>query len=82
MIVGLELGIEITYPLEESTTAGILLSLSQIIGVPCTVLLGHLNIALGCFWSLISQILLMVLGAVITAFVPNKLNRQEALKNS
>lgn len=81
MIVGFELGIELTFPLEESTTAGILLSMSQIMGVPCTVLLGYLNLTLGCYWSLISQILVMALGTVITAFVPNKLHRQEALKN-
>lgn len=81
MIVGFELGIELTFPIEESTTAGILMA-SQILGVPCTILLGHLNLAYGCFWSLISQIILMVLGAIITAFVPNKLKRQEALTNN
>lgn len=82
MLVGFELAIELTFPLEESTASGILFSLSQIFGVIFTVLLGHLNKEFGCFWSLISQILVLVLGTIITAFVPNKLKRQEAFKNA
>lgn len=82
MLVGFELGIELTFPLEESTAAGILLSISQILGVLLTVFLGHFNQAFGCFWSLISQIVILVLGTIITAFVPNKLKRQEAFKSS
>lgn len=75
------MGIELTFPIEESTTAGILMS-SQILGVPFTVLLGHLNLAFGCFWSLISQVVLLLLGAIVTSFVPNKLKRQEALSSN
>lgn len=82
MLVGFELGIELTFPSEESTASGILFSVSQILGVIFTVLLGHLNLAFGCFWSLMSQICVLVLGTIITLFVPNKLNRQEMFKNA
>lgn len=81
MLVGFELGIELTFPLEESTTSGILFSLTQILGAAFTIFLGHFNLKFGCFWSLISQVILLLLGAILTLFVPNTLKRQEANQN-
>lgn len=82
MPVGFELAMELTYPAEESTTTGILLSLSQILGVIFTVALGYLNLWLGCYWSIMSQAALLFLGTVITGFIPNRLLRQEAFKDA
>lgn len=82
MRVGFELAMELTFPAEESTTTGILLALSQILGVILTVAIGHLNLWVGCYWSLMSQAALLFLGTVITVFIPDKLLRQEAYKDS
>lgn len=80
MLIGFELGIELTFPTEECTTAGIIFSMSQILGVVFTVFVGHLNQSFGCYWALVSQVIFLSLGTIITALVPNKLNRQEAFK--
>ncbi|KAJ8967434.1 hypothetical protein NQ314_002882 [Rhamnusium bicolor] len=80
MPVGFELAMELTFPSEESTTAGILLAMTQLLGVVFAVGLGHLNLWVGCFWSLASQALLLLVGTVITGCIPNKLLRQEAFR--
>lgn len=82
MVTGFELCIELTFPSEESTAGGILFSMSQILGVLFTVFAGHLNLAFGCYWSLMSQAAFLVLGTVITAFIPNTLKRQAAFNNT
>ncbi|XP_074042154.1 uncharacterized MFS-type transporter C09D4.1 isoform X3 [Leptinotarsa decemlineata] len=81
MPVGFEFAMELTFPSEESTTTGLLMAMTQIFGVICTLMLGFLNSKLGCFWALASQIVLLTIGALITGFVPNDvLLRQEALR--
>lgn len=81
MPVGFEYAMELTYPAEESTTSGLLMAMTQILGVIFTISLGFLNMKLGCFWALSSQAVLLTIGAIINFFVPsNLLLRQEALK--
>ncbi|XP_030752072.1 uncharacterized MFS-type transporter C09D4.1-like isoform X1 [Sitophilus oryzae] len=77
MPVGYELAVEITYPADESTTTGILNATTQAFGVIITIFLGKFNSRFGAFWSLGSQAALLLLGAVLTCFVPNKKLRQE-----
>ncbi|XP_076253573.1 choline/ethanolamine transporter flvcr2a-like [Rhynchophorus ferrugineus] len=78
MPVGFEFAVEITYPADESTTTGILNAMTQALGVLITLFLGPFNSNVGAFWSLGSQAALLLLGAVLTCFVPNKKLRQEA----
>ncbi|RZC37108.1 putative MFS-type transporter C09D4.1, partial [Asbolus verrucosus] len=80
MPVGLELGIEITYPEAESTSSGILISMTQTFGVIFTLLLGWLFSTVGCFWSLASMVAFLFLGAILTALIPNVMKRQNANK--
>nr|CAH7752324.1 unnamed protein product [Callosobruchus chinensis] len=82
MPVGFELAIELTFPSDESITTSILLTMTQVHGALFTVGVGYLNMWTGCFWSLASQAVLLVIGTCITAFIPNKLRRQEAFKNN
>lgn len=71
---------ELTYPLGESTTTGMLMSMSQIMGVLCTLLVGWLFATYGPYWAIASQVLLLAIGSLITCFIPNKLRRQAAFK--
>ncbi|XP_066256664.1 heme transporter FLVCR1-like [Euwallacea similis] len=80
MPVGFELAVEITYPADESTTTGILNAMTQAVGVLVTLFLGKFNAKYGAFWALGSQAALLLVGAVITGFVPNQKRRQDALK--
>ncbi|CAH0558762.1 unnamed protein product [Brassicogethes aeneus] len=74
--VGIELAMELTFPSEESTTAGILVAVTQVLGVIFATGLGYLNIYIGPFWSLGSQSVLLFIGTIITMFIPNDLRRQ------
>lgn len=82
MLLAFELGIELTFPAEESVVTGALVTISQIVAVLFAVLLGYLNLAFGCHWALASQIFFLLIGTVATAFVPNNLKRQEAFRNT
>ncbi|KAJ8979451.1 hypothetical protein NQ317_006765 [Molorchus minor] len=80
MPVGFELAMELTFPLEESTTTGILLAMTQLLGTPFAVCAGLLNKAIGSFWTLGILAGLLFIGTVITGCVPNNLLRQEAFR--
>lgn len=73
---------ELTFPLEEGTTTGILFSMTQVLGVIVTVGVGYLNQWMGSFSALVSQTILLFLGAVITIFIPKMLLRQNAFKEA
>lgn len=81
MPVGLELAIELTYPEEESTSSGILISMTQTLGVVFTLQLGWLLDKVGCFWAMASMVLVLCVGTILTAIVPNRLKRQETFVN-
>lgn len=78
--IGFEMSTELTYPLPESTTTGMLMSISQIMGVLSTMLVGRLFAICGPYWAMTSQVLLLGIGSVITCFVPNRLRRQAAFR--
>lgn len=79
-IVGFELCTELTYPASESTAAGIIVAMSQILGVLFTLLTGVLFQKYGSFWSIGSQAAFLFVGTVLTLFTPRKLRRQAASK--
>ncbi|XP_015837552.1 uncharacterized MFS-type transporter C09D4.1 [Tribolium castaneum] len=80
MPVGLELAIELTYPEPESTSSGILISMTQTLGVLFTLMLGSLFSNFGSFWALATMACCLFVGSVLTAFITNVKKRQNALK--
>lgn len=80
--IGFEMSTELTYPLPESTTTGMLMSVSQIMGVFCTLLVGWLFEIFGPYWAMASQVFVLGIGSVITCFIPNKLRRQSAFNGN
>ncbi|XP_063909837.1 uncharacterized MFS-type transporter C09D4.1-like [Zophobas morio] len=80
MPVGLELAIELTYPEPESTSSGILISMTQTLGVIFTLLLGWLFSTVGCFWALASMVFFLLVGTFLTAMISNVTKRQDVFK--
>ncbi|KAK9692558.1 Major Facilitator Superfamily [Popillia japonica] len=79
---GLEFGVELSFPQPESSSSGILISMSQIFGVIYTLLFGKIIATLGTFWALGMMVVSLGIGTIITVFIPNILLRQEALQLS
>lgn len=80
MPIGFETAIELTYPNEESTSTGIMMANTQLMGVVFTLLAGKLNLELGADWTICCLGMLLVLGTIITSAIPNETRRQNALK--
>lgn len=78
MAVGYEFAVELTFPHDESTATGIMNSITQTFGIIITIGLGNFNQYYGPFYSLLSQAILLLIGAILTQTVPNKKYRQEA----
>lgn len=72
MAVGLDYGTKLSLPEPESTTSGLLVSMTQTLGVLFTLLLGWLLRAFGPMSALAVMTVILFGGAVITAFIPNK----------
>ncbi|KAK9695791.1 Major Facilitator Superfamily [Popillia japonica] len=77
--VGIEFGVELSFPQPESTSSGLLLAVMQICGVIYTLLLGECLSRFGAFWALSLMVIFLGIGTLITIFIPNILLRQEAL---
>ncbi|VEN43635.1 unnamed protein product [Callosobruchus maculatus] len=75
---GIEFATEITFPSPESTVAGLLFAISQVFGVVFTIALAEINTNYGTFYSVLGQILILIVGTITTCFTPNTLNRQKA----
>lgn len=80
--VGFEFAVELTYPEPESTSSGILISTSQIVGVTLILLSGKLLESMGAYWSLFLMCTSLFIGSILTALTPNILRRQEAFIKS
>lgn len=74
------MSVELTYPSSESTAAGIMLSVLQILGTVISLLAGMLNARYGCFWAILGLVILLLVGTVIACLIPNRMRRQAALK--
>ncbi|CAH0552805.1 unnamed protein product [Brassicogethes aeneus] len=79
MPVGFEFAVELTYPLDEGTTTGVLNAMTQGLGVIFTIFLGQMNAIYGPYFVLFCETGLMFLGTLGTVFIPNELKRQKAL---
>lgn len=80
MPVGIELAAEITFPSPESTVAGILMATSQILAVTCTIIFDMIHVKYGTFYSIIGQVIILIIGTITTVLTPNNLKRQAAFK--
>ncbi|CAH1173845.1 unnamed protein product [Phaedon cochleariae] len=76
---GFEFAVELTFPYEESTATGILNAVSQAFGIIILLTAGKINGEFGSLWSLTFQLILIMFAAFLTHFVPNIMNRQNAL---
>jgi FLVCR family feline leukemia virus subgroup C receptor-related protein len=76
--VGFELAAEITYPEAEGTTSGLLNASAQIFGLAVTWIASAMLDQIGT--SLTNSILcgLLVVGSILTFFIPNDLRRRAA----
>ncbi|XP_050512594.1 uncharacterized MFS-type transporter C09D4.1-like isoform X1 [Diabrotica virgifera virgifera] len=75
---GIEFAIEMTFPSQESTVTGILLTTSQVVAVILTIVLGIVLEKFGALICIITMIAVIGTGCLLTLFTPNKLNRQKA----
>lgn len=78
----MEFSVELTHPLSESTTASILLSIAQVFGCVVTMITGWLYAKYGAFWTISSLAFILLIGIIMTAYIPNKLHRQAAIKEA
>ncbi|XP_019877685.2 uncharacterized MFS-type transporter C09D4.1 [Aethina tumida] len=78
----IEFATEMTYPCKESTTAGILYAMSQVMGFLATLLLSIITETYGTLWALTIILVTVILGALMTFFTPNKLRRQDSLNST
>ncbi|CAG9856713.1 unnamed protein product [Phyllotreta striolata] len=79
---GIELGVELSYPADEIMATGILTAASQGIGCFVCWALGPFNLRFGALWSLVLLAALLLIGALLTQFVPNIRKRQEEFKRN
>lgn len=77
---GIEFATELTYPSTESTTTGILYAMSQVLGFLATLVLSIVTETYGTLWALSIIMVTMIVGALMTFIIPNKLRRQACLK--
>ncbi|XP_069694736.1 choline/ethanolamine transporter flvcr2b-like [Periplaneta americana] len=80
MPVGFELGSEITYPESEGTTAGLIILVTQLMGIFHAVLYSWMVREVGDMWSNLFMTATLLLGTALTAMIPGDLRRQAANK--
>lgn len=74
MAVGLDYGTKISHPEPESTTSGLLVSMTQTLGVFFTLLLGWLLRIVGAISAIALMTIILSCGVLITILIPNKKN--------
>ncbi|RNA31816.1 feline leukemia virus subgroup C receptor-related 1 [Brachionus plicatilis] len=78
--VGFELAAEVTYPVSEGTSCGLLNSSAQIFGILFTYTQGRIIISYGSFYGNVFLIAMLLIGTILTALVRQNFKRQEAIK--
>ncbi|KAI1731627.1 major facilitator superfamily domain-containing protein [Ditylenchus destructor] len=79
--LGFEFAAELTFPIAEGTTSGLLNGSSQIFGVLMTIGMGKVIYAMSIFWCNIMMSGFLLIGAFLTALIKSDLRRQNAHKN-
>ncbi|CAI5438366.1 unnamed protein product [Caenorhabditis angaria] len=76
--IGFELAAEITYPLAEGTTSGLLNASAQIFGIAFTWIMGKVMQSYGTFTSNIIMSTTLIIGTFLTCLIHEDLKRQKA----
>lgn len=71
MAVGLDYGTKLSHPEPESTASGLLVSMTQTLGVLFTFLLGWLLRSSGPLLALTVMTLILLFGVIITVLIPD-----------
>lgn len=79
---GVEVGTELTFPSSESTVAGMTFAIAQSLGLIFTLSLHEINEKWGTIYGVLTQIVLLVLGGVLTCFTPPEQPRQSMYRES
>ncbi|CAF0708928.1 unnamed protein product [Brachionus calyciflorus] len=77
--VGFELAAEVTYPVSEGTSCGLLNTSAQIFGILFTYVQGHIIVKRGPFYGNLFLILALFIGTILTALVKPDFKRQKAV---
>uniref|UniRef100_A0A915B322 Choline/ethanolamine transporter FLVCR1 n=1 Tax=Parascaris univalens TaxID=6257 RepID=A0A915B322_PARUN len=79
--IGFEFAAEITFPIAEGTTSGLLNASAQVFGVLMTMVMGHVIHSVNIFVCNISLSAFLLIGAILTGVIKSDLRRQNAHKN-
>jgi len=82
MAVGFEMASEITYPVPEGTTAGIMILGTQILSVFHAMAYSWMIHVIGDFWANIILTVTLLIGTGLTLMIPFDLRRKTAHKSS
>lgn len=74
MSVGLDYGTKIAHAESESTTSGLLVSMTQTMGVLFTLMLGWFLRHFGAIWAISAMMMIVFSGVVVTACIPKRHN--------
>jgi FLVCR family feline leukemia virus subgroup C receptor-related protein len=79
--IGFEFAAELTFPIAEGTTSGLLNGSAQVFGVGMTIGMGKVMYALSTFWCNILMTAFLFVGIILTALIKADLRRQNAHKD-
>lgn len=79
--IGFEFAAELTFPIAEGTTSGLLNGSAQVFGVAMTIGMGKVMYALSTFWCNVFMCGFLFVGIILTALIKADLRRQNAHKD-
>lgn len=76
--IGFEFAAELTFPIAEGTTSGLLNGAVQVVGVLMTMIFGKLMYSLDIFTTNLIMCGFLLVGVLLTAIIKSDLRRQRA----